>query len=153
MYSPAILSARAIREHPLDNNHRAILFTDIVSEKVGGVGIDYAFLLSVVDEEEDLAVAFITSEISDSKALRREMGMEHDFEGDISNEPDHMLCAFLYEGHFNYGSSPEWGKLEKFEAAALDLAKSFDFIDPDMQSNVEDALLLARLIQEARGIG
>jgi hypothetical protein len=91
--------------------------------------------LVIFDERQTDPVAFISSEIFDPRASIEELGLDDDdIEDRTAGQQTHMLCAFLPSGHMNCGGSAEWGKLEKFEPAALELARSYEFIDPSVRT-------------------
>lgn len=113
MYAPVVKSVRRVREHSLGPNLKAVLFTGI---EVPDGGIEYAHLLAIYRAGEQDPVAFISSEINEVGAAE-DVGLER---GERSGS--HFLCAFVGNGHRNYGADDKWGDLAAFEQAALERA-------------------------------
>ena len=132
MYLPQILSSKKIREHELGRKHSAVLHSDIVSDEEDGPNVDYNFLFVVLDNNTKDVEAIVASEVHNPKKAAEiliDLGLEDVMEeNDEDQVISHMLCAFTPSGHLNYGSSNDWLDIDKFEKAAIELVKGFDFI-------------------------
>jgi hypothetical protein len=124
MYAPMIKSARRVREHILDANHTAVLLTNIETNST----IEYTHLVAVFRRGKQDPIAFISSEAKSKpdNPILKELGLDGI---EFTEEPgSHFLCAFVEDGHRNFGASDEWADLEKFEVRALDLIRSLQIL-------------------------
>jgi hypothetical protein len=70
-------------------------------------------------------VLIVSSEARGSNgALAALLKGPHAGDGGATDDPlgSHLLCAFTPAGRVNFGDSDDWADLDRFEAAALDLA-------------------------------
>jgi hypothetical protein len=119
MYAPIIKSARRVREHQLGPSHTAVLLTDIQ----GDSRIKYAHLLVIFASGQQDPIAFISAEAKgDTSDSLKELGLDDFDVAEDENAGTHFLCAFVAEGHQNFGASDDWADLEEFERGALELA-------------------------------
>lgn len=103
-YMPLVESMNKVGGAPLGENHTVLLFDNIKSSG----SVQYAFLLSVFENEKQKPVYFVTSELNEMAAA---------FGGG-----SHFLGVFNGTGHANMGSSDDWGDPRKFFPEAIRLA-------------------------------
>jgi hypothetical protein len=101
---PLVNSMNRIGGAPLGEKHTALIFDNIKSAG----SVEYAFLLSVYENETQEPVYFVVSEVNT---------MATAFGGG-----SHFLGVFNGEGHANMGSSDDWGDPRKFFPEAIRLA-------------------------------
>jgi hypothetical protein len=125
MYAPIFKAARPVREHALGARHSAVLLTDVEPDPASR--IRYAHLLVVFRSGQADPIAFISAEEAKvGNEELKEMGLDDlDFG---PSEGSHFLCAFVEDGHQNFGASDDWGDLAKFERAALDLVNRLGLV-------------------------
>lgn len=103
-YMPKVESMNRVAGAPMGENHTALLFDNI---KAAG-SVQYAFLLTIFDNEKQEPVYFVASEVNT---------MAEAFGGG-----SHFLGVFDGSGHANLGSSDDWGDPRKFFPEAIRLA-------------------------------
>ena len=99
-----------------------------------GSGITYAHLLVVFEKGRDAPIAIISSEAAatDDEFMKK-LGIDP---ADVPpTEGSHFLCAFVEDGHQNFGYSNDWADLDKFERAALDLVAKLKLAPAKTQSS------------------
>jgi hypothetical protein len=104
MKMPQIASMNRVSTAPIGPNHTVALFDSIKSAG----SVEYTYLLVVSDDTTHKPVYVVASEVN---------SMASNF-----GSGSHHLGVFTEAGHFNLGSSDDWGDPHKFFPKALELA-------------------------------
>ncbi|MHC4661309.1 MAG: hypothetical protein ACYS8W_06430 [Planctomycetota bacterium] len=110
MYLPAFKDANTVK-NVLFENHVAVLLDAVEPEGP----VYYLFLLIVLDPKTRQPVLVVSSERSTAD---QEVFLEKGGEA-----PPTFLCVFRDEEHLNYGPSPEWEDIIRFEKKAISIVE------------------------------
>lgn len=135
-YEPPINQAVTVKKIPLSTKKHTAALLDEIEAAPGG--ILYRFVLAVLENDSKEPCFYVAAEM-DSSSLKNFLsacGRNH-FDAvlmtargkinlnKIPKDIPYVLGAFPGDGHINYGSSEDWGHIEKFEREALRIAEEF----------------------------
>lgn len=125
MYAPAVKTARSVKRYEWDQYEGAFL------DQIFAEGqIEYEYIIVVFQKGARDPFLFISSERNARFAEQQPILVE-ELDDDILNDlladnvgESHFLCIFDQQGHHNLGDANQWGDLQAFETAALQILET-----------------------------